>query len=142
MSQMKQSKFMKEFKDLRSYAFDELIRNLDFINKNGRFNNFSLSNLNVPIQSSSLDQAHIQVFMLNLFLKEQEKQALWRNMTSTQSPQAGDQDDHPDIQSSSEYKTFENLFNLINSPAKLRMIAREKLLRPFQRLFEQLLLRN
>lgn len=83
MSQMKQSKFMKEFKDLRSYAFDELIRNLDLINKNGRFNNFSLSNLNVPIQSSSLDQAHIQVFMLNLFLKEQEKQALWRNMTST-----------------------------------------------------------
>jgi hypothetical protein len=42
-----------------------------------------------------LDQAHIQVFMLNLFLKEQEKQALWRNMTSSHSPQVGDQDDHP-----------------------------------------------
>ena len=96
MSQMKQSKYIKDFKDLRSYAFDELIRNLDLINRNGRFNNFSLSNLNVPIQSS-LDQAHIQVFMLNLFLKEQEKQALWRNMTSSHSPQAGDQDDHPDL---------------------------------------------
>lgn len=93
---MKQSKYVKDFKDLRTYAFDELIRNLDLINKNGRFNNFSLSNLNVPLQSS-LDQVHIQVCMLNLFLKEQEKQALWRNMTSSHLPQAGDQDDHPDL---------------------------------------------
>ena len=91
---MKQSKFLKEFKDLRFYAFEELIRTLDLINKNGRFNCFNFAFLNVPL-AGSLDQAHTQVFMLDLFMKEQEKLMLWKNMTGGNA--GGDQDDHPDI---------------------------------------------
>jgi hypothetical protein len=133
---MKQSKFIKDFKDLRSYAFDELVRTLVLINSKGRFNCFNLSFLNVPLQGN-LDQAHTQMVMLELYLKEQEKQAMWKNLTFSHKEVAGgDQDDHPDIQQSAEYKTFESLFNLMNGPAKIRLISKEKLLRPFSKLFE------
>jgi hypothetical protein len=81
--------------------------------------------------------------MLELYLKEQEKQVMWKNLASSHKDGAGgDQDDHPDIQKSPEYKTFDALFNLMNGPAKIRLISKEKLLRPFSKLFEKLALRN
>lgn len=46
---MKQSKFIKEFKELRLYAFDEFVNTLELINSHGKFNCFDLHFLNVPM---------------------------------------------------------------------------------------------
>ena len=79
--------------------------------------------------------------MLEIFLKENEKNILWQNLSSN-SQNIEEQDDDPEIRQSAEYKTFEALFNLMNDPNKIRLKTKEKILRPFYRLFEQFTLKN
>lgn len=59
---------MKEFKEIRSQAFEAFVNALTSINKPGRFNNFDLSYLTLPLNSTT-ESMFLGSYMLESYLK-------------------------------------------------------------------------
>lgn len=53
------------------------MRVLAQINQHGTFNNFNLNYLNVPLEGS-LEESYLQILMVQLYIKEHEKDVMWR----------------------------------------------------------------
>jgi hypothetical protein len=64
------------------FALEEFIRVMDQINQRDTFNNFNLNFLNVPFDNS-VEEVYISLLMVRIFIKECEKEAIWRNICSS-----------------------------------------------------------
>jgi hypothetical protein len=73
---------LKEFREFRYFAFEEFVKVLSQINCHGVFNNFNLNYLNVPLQGS-LEDSYLQILMVQLYIKEHEKDVMWRSLASS-----------------------------------------------------------
>ena len=87
---MKQTKFIKEFKEVRTQALEGFVNSILQLNSHGRFNNFNLRYLSVPLEST-IESSYLCAFMMTSYIFDGQKEALWRNITSNHSV-SGDQD--------------------------------------------------
>jgi len=84
LTAQKQSKFIKDFKEMRAQALEGLVKALSSINKNGRFNYFNLRFMHLPL-NTTLETSFLAACLVEGYLKEVEKETLWRDLSGKSS---------------------------------------------------------
>lgn len=84
LTAQKQSKFIKDFKEMRAQALEGLVKALSSINKNGRFNYFNLRFMHLPL-NTTLETSFLASCLVEGYLKEVEKETLWGDLSGKSS---------------------------------------------------------
>eukprot|EP00347_Sterkiella_histriomuscorum_P011761 403371198 len=146
---MKSTRYQKQFKETRVEGLQLFVKALRSINKLGKWNNFDLSTINGGIRSGnlSMDQCFQTIVCIKQYLKEKERENLWKNLVSirnpkiiinpeTNMPQQGQINITEEMENSSEYKIFNQLFHLMKGTPRLKIRTKERIFKHFQKLME------
>ena len=139
LTSQKQSKFIKDFKEMRSLALEGLVKALSSINKNGRFNNFNLRFMHVPL-NINLETSFLSSSIAESYLKEVIRDTMWANLTGKGPSKRGEQDDTAQ-HAEGEFETFERLYECMEATLKEKTCLKERMIRPFNRMYQNNLIR-
>ncbi|CDW72147.1 UNKNOWN [Stylonychia lemnae] len=146
---MKSTRYHKQFKETRIEALQQFVTALKSINKLGKWNNFDMSQIG-GVQASDLtvDQCFSCINSLEQFLKEKERETMWRDLVQIKDPQIRfenggvlqsiSQMQSEEMENSQEYKTFNQLFHLMKGTARIKTKNKERIFRPFLRILDQI----